>query len=192
MVTFTFGFGIPILFPIAAIALGVLYRVEKISMYYSYRKPPMYDKEVTQLITKTLRLAPALYLSVGYIMITNQQLLSNDHLHPILEQGSTPHTDNNIITIIFSAAGWASPVWPLITTALICFLLYFSIDWINEKLRMKDIGDNLWEIDEGLDNYWAALAKVDRRWYMVEERYKRDALNMQMMTDEQFARLEAP
>ena len=57
---------------------------------------------------------------------------------------------------------------------------------------MKDIGDNLWEIDEGLDNYWAALAKVDRRWYMVEERYKRDALNMQMMTDEQFARLEAP
>jgi len=35
-VTFTFGFGIPILFPIAAFALSILYRVEKFSMYYIY------------------------------------------------------------------------------------------------------------------------------------------------------------
>jgi len=32
----------------------------------------MYDKEVTQMVTKTLRLAPALYLIVGYVMFTNQ------------------------------------------------------------------------------------------------------------------------
>ena len=47
-VTFTFGFGIPVLFPIAFFSIVVLYRFEKYSLYYRYRKPIMYDKEVTQ------------------------------------------------------------------------------------------------------------------------------------------------
>lgn len=84
-VTFAFGFGIPILFPIASLSIGVLYRMEKYAMYYIYRKPPMYDKEVTSMVTKTLRLAPAFYMMCGYWMITNQQLLSNEHLHPVYD-----------------------------------------------------------------------------------------------------------
>lgn len=35
-VTMTFGFGIPILFPIAAIAILILYIVEKSMLYYAY------------------------------------------------------------------------------------------------------------------------------------------------------------
>lgn len=42
-VTFTYGYGIPVLFPIAAIAILILYLVEKSMLYYAYRLPPMYD-----------------------------------------------------------------------------------------------------------------------------------------------------
>ena len=36
-VTFMFGFGIPILFPIAGLTLFMLYRVEKYMLYYFYK-----------------------------------------------------------------------------------------------------------------------------------------------------------
>jgi len=66
------------------------------------------------------------------------------------------------------------------------------MDWINSKVQLKSIGDSLWQLEGGLDNYWSALAKIDHRWSEYEEQYKRDALNLQMMTDEQFARLKDP
>ena len=190
-VTFSFGFGIPILFPVASLAIGVLYRVEKFSMYYIYKQPPMYDKEMTQNIVQSMRLAPVFYLMCGYWMITNQQLISNDHLHPMYSKEDTPETDHNL-GLIFSAAGWVAPYWPLGVMAGICFLFYFSIDYINEKLDLKDIGSNLWELEEGLSNYWAALSKIDKRWIEKEELYRRQALDMPMMTDEQMQRIQNP
>ena len=71
-VTFMFGFGIPILFPIAFVSIFVLYHVEKICMYYRYRRPPMYDEHVTQLVQRLLRLAPVMYLFSAYWMLTNK------------------------------------------------------------------------------------------------------------------------
>ena len=46
-VTFTFGFGIPILYPIGAMGLLILYLVEKSMLYYAYRLPPMYDERLS-------------------------------------------------------------------------------------------------------------------------------------------------
>jgi len=46
-VTMTYGFGIPILFPIAAVAISALYLVEKTMLYYAYRLPPMYDERLS-------------------------------------------------------------------------------------------------------------------------------------------------
>ena len=86
-VTFLFGFGIPILFPIAALSILVLYCTEKYALYYIYKEPPMYDSSITEEILSTLRLAPVLYFACGYWMLTNQQLLSNEHLHPLLNDG---------------------------------------------------------------------------------------------------------
>lgn len=42
-VTLMFGFGMPILFPLAIFALFILYMTEKTMLYYSYKNPPMYD-----------------------------------------------------------------------------------------------------------------------------------------------------
>lgn len=42
-VTFTFGAGIPILFPIALGSFLVLYTVERLAVAYSYKRPPMFD-----------------------------------------------------------------------------------------------------------------------------------------------------
>lgn len=44
-VTFTFGAGMPVLFPIALFSLLSLYVTERLAMAYAYRQPPNYDME---------------------------------------------------------------------------------------------------------------------------------------------------
>ena len=49
-VTFMYGFGIPLLFPVAGIAILILYLVEKTMLYYAYRMPPMYDEKLAESV----------------------------------------------------------------------------------------------------------------------------------------------
>lgn len=49
-VTFMYGFGIPLLFPIAVFSLTILYFVEVSMLFYSYRMPPMYDERLSMLV----------------------------------------------------------------------------------------------------------------------------------------------
>ena len=79
-VTMTYGFGIPILFPIAAFAILVLYLVEKTMLYYAYRLPPMYDERLSQSVLGALNYAPLFFLGFGYWMASNKQMLSNQNL----------------------------------------------------------------------------------------------------------------
>jgi len=79
-VTMTYGYGIPILFPIAAFGILVLYLVEKTMLYYAYRLPPMYDERLSQSVIGMLNYAPLIFLGFGYWMASNKQMLSNEHL----------------------------------------------------------------------------------------------------------------
>lgn len=42
-ITMTFGYGIPLLFPLAALQFLVFYVIEVLQLFYSYKQPPMYD-----------------------------------------------------------------------------------------------------------------------------------------------------
>ena len=42
-VTFTFGAGLPILFPLGFVSLLLFYTVERLMIAYSYRKPPRFN-----------------------------------------------------------------------------------------------------------------------------------------------------
>ena len=56
-ITFTtlmFGFGMPILFPIAILGMAILYVTEKGLLYYSYRQPPNYNSILSNSVINTL------------------------------------------------------------------------------------------------------------------------------------------
>ena len=53
-ITFIYGFGMPILFPIACGSFIVLYIVEKWLLFYGYRLPPMYDERLSQDVLNKL------------------------------------------------------------------------------------------------------------------------------------------
>jgi hypothetical protein len=51
-VTFMYGFGLPLLFPVAVLAMTVLYFVEKTMLYYAYQQPPMYDDRLHTIVMR--------------------------------------------------------------------------------------------------------------------------------------------
>ena len=77
LVTFTFGLGLPILFPISLLALVNHYICEKISFAYIYRKPPMYGNQINDGCLNVLKFAPILMMSMQYLAFSNQAIFKN-------------------------------------------------------------------------------------------------------------------
>jgi len=76
-VTFMYGAILPILFPIALLQIFVLYVCERLMIFYSYQRPPMYDDTLTKSIIRTMYVAPALMMLVGAWGFSNQQIYRN-------------------------------------------------------------------------------------------------------------------
>ena len=66
-----FGFGIPILFPLAAFAFTILCVMENALLYYCYMKPPMYNNELNKSVLNTLLIAPLFLIAFGYWMVSS-------------------------------------------------------------------------------------------------------------------------
>jgi hypothetical protein len=79
-VSFMFGAGMPILFPIALCNLVSLYLVEKYYLKSYYRRPPMLDDTLNDKAIKYLMFAPILYFAIGFWMFNNCQLFNNDEI----------------------------------------------------------------------------------------------------------------
>jgi hypothetical protein len=75
--TFMFGVALPVLFPIAAIAFFVLYTVERLTITFFYRKPPMYDEKMNSAAIGILKYSPIFMMFFGFWILGNQQIFEN-------------------------------------------------------------------------------------------------------------------
>jgi hypothetical protein len=69
-----FGVGMPLLFPIAAVSLLVMYISEKFMLYYVNKRPPAYDSSLHDLLLVNIEKANLLLLVFGYWMLSNPKL----------------------------------------------------------------------------------------------------------------------
>jgi hypothetical protein len=100
-ITMMFGAGLPVLFPIAAASLTVLFCLEKFMLYYIYKQPPVYDERLNNSVLSNLDKAPFFLLGFGYWMLTNLQLIENEHLTPVWRKSDpfmAGHTWYNALT----------------------------------------------------------------------------------------------
>jgi len=191
-ITFMYGFGMPVLFPIAMLSFLVLYFVEKTMLFYGYALPPMYDERLSNDVLDKLQFAPLLYLIFGYWMASNQQLLSNDHLEPVAQSNDT-YISGHTMGSVFESAGWEGLKWPLMVAFLILNILWYFGTWLVNQLTKcfpnLAIGDI--EVNEDLASYWDSLDAEDRKWSLKEEENARGPLKTKILTDEQYAALQA-
>ena len=190
-ITFLYGFGMPVLFPIAMLSFLVLYLVEKTMLFYGYVMPPMYDERLSNDVLRKLQFAPLLYVCFAYWMASNQQLLSNEHLTAV-ESSTDTYITNHDMGSVFSSEGWAGIKWPFLALFILLNIIWYFSESIHKLLYQcfpgLQIGDV--ELNEDIDNYWAALDAEDRLWSEKEEGNARDALKMKILTDSQLERLK--
>ena len=81
------------------------------------------------------------------------------------------YTDHSYGSII-QAGGYEGVKWPMMITLIILSVFFFFGKFIEkmlasccESLMIGDVG----ELDESIDNYWAALDDGDRKWSQREE-----------------------
>ena len=188
-ITMMYGFGMPVLFPIALASFVVLYLVEKYALFYVHVTPPMYDERLSNDVLNKLQFAPLLYLIFGYWMASSQQLISNDYLSPTTSSTETYITQHTMGGV-FSGQGWNGIKWPMMIAFIILNLVWYFGDllqrWLYTLFPSLQIGDI--EINEEIDNYWVALDEDDRKWSTEEEKNSRK-LNMKILTDDQNERL---
>jgi hypothetical protein len=76
-ITFMYGPGMPVLFPIGLVGLCILYMVERYSMARYYQLPPNFSNELNIRCMKDILWSPIFYCGIGFWMFTNRQIFEN-------------------------------------------------------------------------------------------------------------------
>lgn len=74
-VTFTFGFGLPALFPLAAVYFGLMYLVERYRLVYDYRKGAEVDMKIVKEVYGKATIAGCMFLAFAIWITANSRLV---------------------------------------------------------------------------------------------------------------------
>lgn len=192
-VTFTFGFGIPILFPICAVSMLVEYVVTVTRLYWQYRIPPAFDEKLAQQVLSQLKWAPFIFVIFGYWMASSKQLYSNDYVGGDdfqLQTSTSMYESRHIIwSFLPFTQGWEQPCWGLLLTLyffLFAFLLYnFGGQTLQKiiKEKFKWFMINIINFDEELDFYSFNLGKETREEIVNNEKANREQWKLNLLSD---------
>lgn len=180
-VTFTYGIALPMLFPIAMLAMINLYVSEKILLTYYYRKPQMLDTSLYDGVLKILIYAPLMMLFFGYWQLGNRQIFFNES-EPIEYNHSQVCPNHSLFdfsnginhTVIFLIYLPVFIFFPYVIKGMRRFAYWVKIWKINDetdqdfKLKKNIINENIW-------NYWELIPGVFQlRWYAKELQLQRE------------------
>ena len=164
-ITMMFGAGLPLLFPIAAASLSVLFCLEKFMLYYIYKQPPVYDERLNNSVLSNLVFTPFFLLGFGYWMLTNQQLIENDNLAPI-NRKSDPFMAGHTWYMALTPSGvfHSGPAGILLVFMFLYAIYIFlrgPIELIS-SLCCKDMMIKDYSINEEIDVYQNCLDDLDK------------------------------
>ena len=77
-VVLMYGFGIPMLFFVAAMTYAVLWCIERIMVCYVTTLPPSFDQSLNKNSLNILKWAVIFYLGFGYWMVDNPRIFENE------------------------------------------------------------------------------------------------------------------
>lgn len=135
--TMMYGASVPLLYPMALFAFIVQYAVERLSLAYYYKQPPVYDNLLSQSTLKIMKWAIVVNLGLSWWMFGNRQLFSNyvRMVDDILTPAPTGHSVLNLKFIDFTL--------PLLVVLCIAYF-YFAFMWtiplmLNCCCRVKQV-----------------------------------------------------
>ena len=188
-ITFLYGFGIPILFPVAGVAILVLYLVEKTMLYYAYMQPPMYDEKLSKFVLNKMLWAPVFFCAFGYWMATNKQLSSNHDLYPRAFKSDAEFNNHLLSFDLLVDAFTEAPAWPL----YILFWVFLGYIWVGGPAKWclrRSLRARADQFNEDIPPYFEALDPKDKAWTLAEEENANNVLGFQLLTKKQLEALK--
>lgn len=181
-----YGTGIPILYPVALLSFFIIYFLEKMLIFYYYKLPPMYDEKLSKQTLKMLPYSVILHVLVGYWMLSNRQMFTNDTF-------SVDTPNQPIVTghIPFRNMKSDHSLLLFLLGLILCFEFFIRpiISYITTKYKRMvqgnaNIGESMQDqlskagievTEENLDNYFNALSLNHTEWWVAEVK---DAKNL--------------
>ena len=187
-VTFLFGPGIPILFPIALFGLIVLYVTNRLQLAYWHRRPPVYDYKMNKTTILMLNFGPLLYLMNGAWVYSNQQAFYNKS-EPTEEKDLFMHPQH-----------YFHGFWTQLTPGTVFFLymVILAFIWLTRQFinicKIKRCYNKSKKIQkvhlkQKLANFFSSLPHRARESLIKEELLDRERLNTSKLSKENLASL---
>ena len=182
-VTFLFGPGMPILFPIAWFAIFLQYTMERLMMAYSYRKPIMYDSEINRNCLAMLSLAPIVYVFSAAWTFSNQQVFfgevvfdKNDLLF-----ANTNHSPTQLWKQLSPATPYVVPL------TIFLFVFIGKLLTCCVKVSKSVLDDQV--LHQSLEPFFVSLKARTRETWLREEVTSKKVLDISKLSEEAFTRL---
>lgn len=118
-----YGIGIPLLFPIAALALGITWINERIQTAYQVKQPPAMDDTMTKNAMGLLKIAPIMLLVNGYWMLSNRMIYSNAWSY--ISVSDETMSSGHILQMEYDV-NWASPILVMVIASFAILFLQFA------------------------------------------------------------------
>lgn len=184
-VCFMYGLAIPLLFFISLFAFTMLYGMEKLTITYFFRKPPMFDEKMNTSAISKMKWAPAFMMFFGYWCLSNVQLFTN-------KSGEIVSTLEPVETFHKMWGFGINQALPLVIIGLVIAVgLFFNDGLLNLAIRwgwVEPEDDD--EVDEGLGTYWECLDAHDRNVWYLDETHMRKNLNLYTLDEEGYLALK--
>lgn len=167
-VTFLFGPGLPILFPLAFLGMIILYCTNRLTLAYFHRRPPVYDQRLNETTLYLLRFAPLLYTFMGAWVYSNQQtfrnkVTANTNGEPFMQ---SQHTVDEFFTQVNPGTVFIGYI--------ILVLVWIVAGWLIKAFEIESLYSmrtriGSYKVEQKLQNYFAAMSTKDRNSLIREE-----------------------
>lgn len=167
-----YGFGMPIMYPMAMVIVSNQRLCERIQVAYNYRQPPAMDDSLSNSVLTIMKYAPIMLLFNGYWLMDNQQFFENKwhYKDKVTENMLADHP------VFFPPKiNQSSPLFIMCAT---CVIIIIITSIVPNELLLKwgfTMSVDELEVDEDLPNFFEAL--------MLSEAEKIVSENRQMMNE---------
>ena len=209
-VTFTYGFALPVLFPIATLSFLILYFTERVRLAFFYRNPPQFNLTLDNLAISNLKYAPLTMMVLGFWFMGNRQMFFNElggkmdfAQQPIDSKHNFYHDgiEKSILIpiVLFSALILFQSYYLQFVKKILTFLGVLTLEdddavqlmtQRQQVMSDKTKKQNLQITDENLEDYWENLNGTDQKRWFAQEIYFRKELNIKTMNDEMFQNIK--
>ena len=162
-----YGVGIPVLFPLAALALQCQWLSERIQLAYVNRMPPAIDDKLNNDAMKILMFSPLLLLFNGYWMLDNRQIFSREWAY-VMREKDQMKSGHHPIEVFSLTSSYSTPLFLFAFISIVIITLQLVIPKKQQMLMGLTMARKEITVKEGLPNFFRVINISDRQQILNE------------------------